>query len=182
MRRARPLLIVLLWGVLAAGCSHYRLGTGAEPAFTTLYIAPVANKTLIPQSRMLMTVHIREALERDGRVTLVNDSADADATLEVTLTTIKREVAANREDDTGLARKFTESLTAIYTLRDNRSGRMLVAERPVTVQREVFVDNGLGDVTPFALANDQLQSEYNTIPLMAESLADRLSHAVLDVW
>jgi hypothetical protein len=29
---------------------------------------------------------------------------------------------------------------------------------------------------------NQLQSEYNTLPLLAEQLADQVSHTVLDVW
>jgi hypothetical protein len=35
---------------------------------------------------------------------------------------------------------------------------------------------------PFGNSNDQLQSEYNTLPLLASLLSDRVTHAVLDVW
>jgi hypothetical protein len=45
----------------------------------------------------------------------------------------------------------------------------------------MFTDNGLGNV-PFGTSNDQLQAEYNTFPLLADQLADRVTHAVLDVW
>jgi hypothetical protein len=38
------------------------------------------------------------------------------------------------------------------------------------VQREAFTDSG------------QLQSEYQTLPLLAESLAAKVTHAALDVW
>jgi hypothetical protein len=58
---------------------------------------------------------------------------------------------------------------------------MLFDGRIVEVQREAFTDNGLGSV-PFGTSNDQLQSEYNTLPLLASSLSDKLAHAVLDVW
>ena len=53
--------------------------------------------------------------------------------------------------------------------------------RIVEVQREAFNDNGLGSV-PFGTSNDQLQSEYNTLPLLADALSDKVTHAVLDVW
>jgi hypothetical protein len=58
---------------------------------------------------------------------------------------------------------------------------MLFNKRVVEVQKEAFLDNGLGSV-PFGTSNDQLQSEYNTLPLLADSLSDRVTHAVLDVW
>jgi hypothetical protein len=67
------------------------------------------------------------------------------------------------------------------SLRDNRTGKMLFDGRTVQVQREAFVDNGLGSV-PFGKSNDQLQSEYNTFPFLADLLAAKATHATLDVW
>jgi hypothetical protein len=124
---------------------------------------------------------IREAFIRDGRVSVVDNASDADATLEVTLVNYRRENAANREDDVGLARKFTLRMRVSCRLRDNRSGRMLFDNRIIEVQREAFTDNGLGAVL-FGTSNDQLQSEYNTLPLLADALSSKVTHAVLDVW
>ena len=124
---------------------------------------------------------VREAFIRDGRVELVDSQKDADVSLQVTLVRYRRDNAANREDDNGLARKFTIKLTASCSLRDNRTGRMLFDGRQIEVQREAFTDNGLG-LVPFGTSNDQLQSEYNTLPLLAELLSDKVTHAVLDVW
>jgi hypothetical protein len=173
--------LLLAAAFLAQGCSHYRMGAGPAPTFATLYIAPSKNKTMIAQSEATLSTMLREAFIKDGRVQVVNDSADAEATLTITLTNYKRDNAANREDDNGLARKFTLRLSAEMSLRDNRTGTMLFEHRQVQVQREAFVDNGLGSV-PFGTANNQLQSEYNTNPLLAGLLADKATHAVLDVW
>jgi hypothetical protein len=173
--------LILVCALLAQGCEHYRLGAGPGPSFSTLYVELAKNKTKLPQSRELVSSMVREAFIRDGRVELVGSSSDADATLEVTLVGYRRVNSANREDDNGLARKFTLQLTASCSLRDNRTGRMLFDARMIEVQREAFTDNGLGSV-PFGTSNDQLQSEYNTLPLLASLLSDRLTHAVLDVW
>ena len=173
--------LVLACAFLSPGCAAYRLGAGPAPSFETLYIGASKNKTAIPQSQVVLSTMLREAFIRDGRVTVVDSAADADATLEVTLVKYIRSNAANREDDFGLARKFTLKLTASCRLRDNRTGRMLFDDRLVEVQRESFNDNGLGAV-PFGTSNDQLQSEYNTLPLLADALSDRVTHAVLDVW
>jgi len=179
MKRVWSLLLAS--ALLAPGCANYRLGSGADPSFATLYIVPAKNKTMLAQSQALTSTLIREAFVRDGRVSVVDSPEEADATLEVTLVNYRRDNAANREDDVGLARKFTLHLRAICRLRDNRTGRMLFDGRIIEVQREAFTDNGLGSV-PFGMSNDQLQSEYNTLPLLASSLSDKLTHAVLDVW
>jgi hypothetical protein len=179
MTRVRTFALVA--ALLFQGCSHYKLGAGPAPSFATLFVAPIKNKTALAQSQVLVTTMTRQAFIRDGRVEVADNATDADATLEVTLVKYLRENSANREDDNGLARKFTLRLTASVSLRDNRTGRWLFEKRLVEVQREAFLDNGLGSV-PFGTSNDQLQSEYNTLPLLADALSDRVTHAVLDVW
>ena len=161
-------LLSLLLGL--AGCAQYRLGTGAQPGFATLYIEPVRNQTLLPQAQAIVSTQLREAFIHDGRVTLVNSEAEADATLTVVLHDYHRVVTAVREDDTGLARKFALTLATECTLHDNRGGRDLFKNRPVSVNRDAFTDGG------------QLQSEYQTLPLLAEALGQKISHSVLDVW
>ncbi len=155
---------------LGASCSHYQLGTGGSLSFHTLYVAPVQNKTLLPDARPLLSTRLRETFLRDGRVSLVNSPEAADATLTVVITDYHRDAVTAREGDTGLARKFNLTLGTTCTLRDNRGAKNLFENRVVSVQRESFTDSG------------QLQSEYQTLPLLAESLADKLTHLVLDVW
>lgn len=153
-----------------SGCAHYSLGPGGQPSFRTLYVAPVANKTLLPQTQAILSTQLREAVIRDPRVQLVNAAAGADATLNVSITGYRRDVAAVREGDTGLARKFNVTLEVTCTLRDQRSGKVIFENRPISAVREVFTDSG------------QLQAEYQTIPLLAEALAAKIARAALDVW
>jgi hypothetical protein len=163
----------VIWFICAivglTGCAHYQLGTSANVAFTTLYIQPVDSQTLLPQARAIVSTQVREAFARDGRVALVNSADAADATLQVTLRDYRRDVASVLENDTGLARKFTLTLEVACTLK-NRAGEELFADRIVQVQRDAFTDGG------------QLQSEYQTVSLLAEALAKKVVHAVLDVW
>lgn len=163
---ATGLLLILALG--GPGCANYRLGTGTRPAFATLQVEPVANRTPLPQTEALFSARLREAFLRDGRVPLATSGAAA--VLAVTLADFRREVAAVREGDTGLARKFNLTLTATATLRDAASGRLIWDRRPFTVTREAFTDGG------------QLQSEHQVLPLLAEALAQRVSQATLDSW
>ena len=162
------LLAGLAAGLGLTGCAHYQLGTEGKLAFATLAVEPVANRTLLPQAQAIVTTQLRAAFLRDGRVTLVN--AAADATLTVVIKDYRRDMTAVREDDTGLARKFAVTLEVACTLRDNRSGKVLFADRPVSVHRDAFTDGG------------QLQSEYQLLPLLAAALAQQVAHTVLDVW
>ena len=155
--------------LLCTGCSHYQLGTGAQPGFATLYVEPVENRTVLPQARALLTTQLREAFERDGRVGLANSSETAEATLQVVIRDYHRDVASVQEQDTGLARKFTLTLGVSCTLR-TRDGKVLFQDRKVQVQRDAFTDGG------------QLGAEYMTLPLLAQAMAQRVSHTVLDVW
>jgi hypothetical protein len=155
--------------VSLAGCANYQLGTATKASFSTLYVEPVESQTTLPQARALVSTQVREAFARDGRVALVNSPDEADAILSVTLVSYDRDVASVRENDTGLARKFTLTFDASCALR-TRSGEVLFDERIVRVRRDAFSDGG------------QLQSEFQTLPLLAQALADKIRHAVLDVW
>ncbi len=157
-------------GLLAGGCAHYRLGTGAAPDFHTLYISPVRNDSNLPQAAATVSAQLRDEFLRDGRVTLVSSPAEADATLTVVLTAYGRSVLTTQPGDSGLARKFGLALDATATLQDNTAGRKLFEQRPLHAERESFTDSG------------QLQSEYQAVPLLAGDLAKAAAHAVLDRW
>lgn len=169
-RSPAPILLLAVCLFLAAGCANYRLGTESTLTFRTLYVEPVANKTLLPQSQPLVSTRLRETFARDPRVRLTHSAGDADATLTVVINDYHRDIAAVREGDTGLARKFNLTLGAACTLRNNRTGQMIFENRPITAVREAFTDSG------------QLQAEYQTLPLLAEALATKVVHATLDVW
>lgn len=170
---------ILAIGLLLSGCSHYQMGTTGELAFSSLYVAPVVNKTLQPQLIAPVSVILRDAFNHDGRVALTNSPQRADATLQVVITGYHRDVAAVREQDTGLASKFTITLTTRCTLIDNRTQRTFFSDRVILVTRDVFTDRGQPHSS---LVSNQLQAEYNLVPLLGDQLAKAVTHAVLDVW
>lgn len=180
----RRVLGVLAALVLFAGCSHYRLGTQSKVDFTTVYIAPIENRAGIPQAIPVISTQLREAFLRDGRVRVVNSPEAADATVHVTLVRLHRTVATVLPDDTGRARKFDLTLDATCSLRDRRKGTAYFEDRPLSAYRQAFA----GDAPPppsdprTPYVSNQLQAEYNVLPLLATTLADRVTHAVLDVW
>lgn len=157
-----------LWSL--TGCSHYQLGTTGRLAFATLYVAPIENRAMLPQAPAIFATEIREALVKDGRVSLATSPETADAVLRVALLSYDRQMAAANPADTGLARKFVLNLHTTCTLTDRRTGKPLFVNRAIVVSRDAYTDSG------------QLQAEYQAVPLLAESLAGKVAHAVLDVW
>lgn len=153
-----------------ASCANYRLGTGSETRYATLHVAVVKSDTLLPQAVATVTTQVREAFIKDGRVRLVDTAGEADAVLTLTLEDYHRETTVARADDTGLARRFDIVLQARAALVDQRAKQTVFANRPLKVTRGAFTDSG------------QLQSEYQLLPLLAEQLAERSLHAVLDTW
>ncbi len=182
MSRLLPTLAAcaLLLGGLT-GCSHYRLGTAASVPFATLYVSPATTKIPLPQGQAITTTQIRTAFLRDSRITVVNSPSDADATLDVEITDYRRDVATQRRDDTGLARKFSLNLVVRCTLKDNRSGKVYFAQREITARRDAFTDSQFS-LPSGSTISGQLQSEYQSLPLLADALAEKVTHAVLDVW
>ena len=180
MRTIRNLLkrtfVLLVLAVLAA-CSHYHLGAGGKLAFRSLYIAPVENTAAMPQAGALFSAQLRDSFIRDGRVSIVNSPGQADATLTINLVDYTRRMSTARGDDTGLARKFDLTVSALCTLTDNRAGKPLFQKRPVSATRQIFTTPA-----PWDTHSEQLQAEYNSMPLLASSLAEKVSRAVLDVW
>jgi|GEM_PF-154354 len=186
--------VFALGGLFSVGCG-YQLGTpqAAPLAFSTLYVAPVKMRALIPQADAILTGALRETFVRDGRVTLAAKPDSAGAVLEITIRNYRRETATADPDDTGLARKFTLVLLAEATLRTGDDERVSLdgaphgvsasetdassstrkayfTARPIEVRRDIFADGG------------QQQAEYQLLPLLAQDLADKALHAVLDTW
>ena len=165
------IFLFCLAGLLAfSGCAHYRLGSGGKLTFKTLYVAPVVNSSNLPQAIAVVSTELREAFLRDGRVTLVNSADEADAILTVRLIKYSRSATATQANDTGLARKFAVILNTEVSLHDHHADKFIFEKRPVDAVRQVYTDSG------------QLQSEYQNVPLLAETLAKNIISTTLDVW
>ncbi len=174
--------LCLLAALIAAGCSHYRLGTGVERDFETLFVAPVDTGDALPQATAIFTTQIREAFIRDGRVRIVNTREEADAVLSVTLDELQRDKLTALASDSGLARKMNLTLDVSATLRDPSGRQTWFADRPLTVSRQIFTDDGSTAGPTFLQPVQQTQAEYQLVPQLGEALANTLKGAVLDTW
>lgn len=170
------------FAILGAGCSHYRLGTGVEREFETIYIAPVDTNAVLPQATAILSTQIREEFIRDGRLRVVNTPAEADAILTVKLGSLDREAQTKLPTDSGLSRKFGLGLVATATLQDEKGEKIWFADRPLRTERQVFTDDGSAAGASFLQPVQQTQAEYSIVPTLGEALAAQVRGAVLDTW
>jgi outer membrane lipopolysaccharide assembly protein LptE/RlpB len=175
------LLSALFAGCLllfTSACSHYRLGTGVERDFQSIFIAPVQTNAAYPQAAAVLTTQIRETFIRDGRVRVVNTPDEADAVLSVKLSSLQRAKLTSLTSDSGLARKMGLTLSATTTLQDPAGKKTWFTNRAVAVERQLFTDNGSADLQ----AIQQLQAEYALLPQLAQPFAQEILGSVLDTW
>lgn len=148
------------------GCAAYKLGRPDMALPASIHIAPVVNRTEVPQVRALLTDALREEFLRAGGWHL-QTAENARARIEVTLVEFRRDAGATRSTDTGRAASFENHLIAEVAAIDTATGESLLP--PTKVQA-----NGL------ALADPSLpDSEYQELPALcaelAQSVQDRLA-------
>lgn len=182
-RFAVPALLAALMLFLGAACSHYRLGTGVEREYQTVFIPPVASSGQVPQATAILTTAIRESFIRDGRIRVVNTADEADVVLSVTVKRFSRRSLTGLPGDSGLARSMGITLDTVATLEAPDGKKTWFADRAVSVERQIFTDDGTAPPAVSALQPvQQTQAEYQLVPQLAEALAERLKGAVLDTW
>jgi outer membrane lipopolysaccharide assembly protein LptE/RlpB len=168
--------------LFTSACSHYRLGTGVQRDYESIFVAPVDTNAALPQAAAILTTQIRETFLRDGRLRVVNTPDEADAILTVKLGRLRRDKLTSLPSDSGLARKMGLTLEATATLRDQKGEKTWFADRHLSVERQIFTDDGSTSGPAFLEPVQQTQAEYQLVPQLGEALAAQVKGAVLDTW
>lgn len=181
MLRGIAMLFSALAFVFCVGCKSYQLGHPAELPFETVYIQPVKNDSFAPQAQALISSQIREAVIRDGRITLVADKKNADALLIVTLSDYTRRGAARRQTDTAVSTNFDLTLEAVVDLYDQKNESFLFKGRQHRARTSTYLDNPYNAAGAPA-TQSFIQSEYNAMPRIARDLGRKIADELLSAW
>ncbi|MFP4282716.1 MAG: LPS assembly lipoprotein LptE [Verrucomicrobiota bacterium] len=154
------LLSVLL---LLGGCAAYRAGQPAESLGGSIYIAPVANLTLTPQVRALLTEQLRRTFADSGQWQLASRERAAHQ-LEVLIVEASQAVAATRADDTARGLSFESEIVAEITLQ--MPDGSVRAFSPVQAFGLLFDTPGQPEVA------------YQALPSVTQKLAEQIYHRV----
>ena len=162
--------LLALFGTAAlclAGCG-YRLGSVIpDDPIKTIYIPNVKNETSEPGIEARATNKIVTAFQIDGTYTVV-DERDADAILEIVLTSYNR--SALRYDKLDVTREYRLTIGSELFLRDAKSGKVIWHAKRVEGENSFFVTVSLP------------QSERLARPLALEDLAHHIVERVTERW
>ena len=159
-------LLVLLF---LSGCVGYRLGGTRPQGVETVFVAPVVNKTTEPAIELQVTHALRQRIQFDGRLKLVDSPEKADAIIEVTLTDYSLHTTAYRKDLLTTAEQYRLRIRAKSVLKMRDSGKV------------VSKSSTYGEAT-FQFQSDLTTSKRNALPRAAEELAKFTVDDLVERW
>lgn len=175
-----PAVSLLCSCLFILGCSAYRLGSPSEIPFDSIYIEPPLNSSFVPQAQQLLGTQIRKAIIRDGRVSLLSNPDEATARLEIELMDYRRNSSAYNSDDIDVARSYALTLFVKVSLWDARKNAYLFKDLAFQASEQSYLGNPYDNSV--ISANNFNAAEYNSIPLLTRSLAEKISDHVLSPW
>lgn len=170
MRHFRFFSFVLASSLLLfCGCSGYQLGSQLPKDISSVYVPTVRNQTDEPLLENEVTRAILEQIQRDGSLKIVSEE-DADAILEVAITSYKIEPLAYSNTNRSLASEYRLRLGARVEMSRKDNGKVLV--RNASLQ-------GRDD---FPLTGDLTSAKKDGLPGAAEDLARYIVAAITEAW
>ena len=164
-------LTCLITVLLFSGCAGYRLGS-VKPQHlnevTSIAVPTFKNKTLKPQTSVMVTNAVVKRLQEDGTYRIAH-SRNADAILKGTIHTIDHQQLRSSKTDQLQTVELGVTLQVRYELVDRGSGTVL-DQGTVSGDTDIFLD-----------PNFQL-SERQAVPVAAEEMAGKLVSRLSEGW
>jgi outer membrane lipopolysaccharide assembly protein LptE/RlpB len=167
----RVLLLLPLLGLLS-GCAGYRLGniSGRDlQGVHSVYVPVVRNASLEPDIQMVATNAIIRRFESDGTLS-VNQDANSDSELDVTITDVLRQPVRSSTTDVLLTAEYQLTINAKATFVNRRLGR------------KIFENVSVTGSTDFYSQADLNEGERQALPLACIDLANSTVSLVTEGW
>ena len=169
MSLLRPLLAALLATTLA-GCTGYRLGSTLSRDIHTVHLPAFGNKTTEPFLETEATRAVRQEIQKDGSLTLVDDPNSAESILEVEILSYDLTPLSYEKDNRTRANEYRINLVASVILR-KASDRSILVNLPSV----------RGDTT-FSYAGDLVTARRQALPTAAADLARDIVEGITEAW
>ncbi|HTI99056.1 MAG TPA: LptE family protein [Dongiaceae bacterium] len=160
--RRRSLFCAGLLALLLSGCAGYQVGptNGLTAGEKSIQVAPFENRTVEPYLTDAVTASLRRKIQQDGTYAL-NTHNSGDIILTGTLVHYQRLPLSFQPGDTFTARDYQISLSAQVTARDRDTGKVIFSQT-------------FTGYTTMRIGNDLASTERETLPLLADNLAQRI--------
>jgi len=167
----RPVL-ALLMVVALSGCAGYRVGntSGRDlQGVRSVYVPVAKNTSLQPDLQMTVTNAIIRRFNNDGTLE-VNQDANADSELDVTITNVQQTAEASSTTDILITAEYRLTIEATVTYVNRRLGR------------KIFENYNVTGTTTFFTQSDIQEGIRQALPLAAEDLANNTVKLVTEGW
>jgi len=173
MKHTLHLVLSIVCTVILANCAGYKLGNvpyAEMKGVEKIYVPIVHNQTYEPGIQVMVTNAIIRRFNQDGTYE-TGRQAEADATLEITLTEFKRDSLRRARSNSLVTEEYRLNLEAVATLTNHRTGQKLF-------DKEVVI----GDTSIYVNENRFQENERQAMPLAAEALAYEVVRRITEGW
>ncbi len=150
------------------GCG-YRVGSLNNRDYRTVAVPIFQNKSNVPQIHAQLTNAVIKRLHADTSPRVVAES-DADVVLGGEVIEVERTPLRFQRLNQSVAREYRLTVTAVVSLRDRRTGKLVFENARVTGQTDYFI------------GADLQAAEAQAMPLAAENLARKIAARVAEGW
>jgi hypothetical protein len=169
MKKRLYLLNSLAIALLFTGCMGYKLGGSSPQGIDSVTMGPVINKTGEPAIELQITHAMRERIQFDGRMKLVNESKNADAIIEITLTKYDLNPIAFREDLKTTPDLYRMRISGVAELRNTETGKV------------ISTSSTYGEST-FEFVADLTSSKRDALPVAANEIVRFMLDDLIETW
>jgi hypothetical protein len=169
MKRRLYLLNSLAATLLFTGCMGYQLGGSSPQGVDTVTMGPVINKTSEPAIELQITHAMRERIQFDGRMKLVNEAKDADAIIEITLTSYRLSPISFRQDLKATPELYRMRISGVAKLKDIKTGEV------------ISTSSTYGEST-FEFVADLTSSKRDALPEAANEIVRFMLDDLIEAW
>lgn len=169
MKRSIHLIACFSATLLMSGCMGYLLGGSRPEGVETVYMAPVINETTEPAIELQVTEALRQRIQFDGRLKLLDAPGAADTVMEVALTRYTLTAVAFRRDRKTTAEQYRLRIDAVATLKDTGTGEILSESKTY------------GEAT-FDFESDLTSSKRDALPRAAWEVAKFIVDDLVERW
>jgi hypothetical protein len=154
---------------LLTGCAGYHVGPLLKGNYKTVAVPMFKNHTYHPQVEAQVTNALIKRLQSDGALQVASiDNADVLVTGEVTR--YLRGALRSVRQETREPREYKLTIEVRISVRDQRTGQLLLKPTLVTGSAETFI------------GSDLQSAEYQALPLIADDVARRASRLLTESW
>ena len=169
MKRRIHLLNCIAATLLLSGCLGYQLGGSRPEGVETVAMAAVVNKTTEPAIELQVTHAVRDRIQFDGRLKLINGTGESDGVIEVILTDYQlTPIAFSSEQKT---------TPEIYRLRITGTAKLKNAETG-----EILSESTTYGEATFPFEADLTSAKRDALPRAAAELAKFMVDDLIEQW